>query len=153
MESNNDNTNASEKRIKSYEKKEQIRKAVPEIGIVRFGILVMVGLVLWVVYFRFNHNIGMNYYTFSRPLTYAILVGIVLLIFVLMCCARLLGIIAKNQVELMDVLSGIKNETNQVSQSSDNAATSDDKVVKLMKLRESNLISQEEFETQMSKLQ
>ena len=83
MESNNNNTNASEKRIKSYEKKEQIRKAVPEIGIVIFGILVMVGLVLWVVYFRFNYNIGMDYYTFSRPLTYAILVGIVLLIFVL----------------------------------------------------------------------
>ena len=98
MESNNDNTNASEKRIKSYEKKEQIRKAVPEIGIVIFGILVMVGLVLWVVYFRFNYNIRMDYYTFSRPLTYAILVGIVLLIFVLMCCAKLLSIIAKNQI-------------------------------------------------------
>lgn len=152
MESNNNNTNAGEKRIKSYEKKEQIRKAVPEIGIVRFGILVMVGLVLWVVYFRFNNNIGMDYYTFSRPLTYAILVGIVLLIFVLMCCAKLLSIIAKNQIELMDSLSGTKEETSQISQSSVNVAANDDKVAKLMKLREAELITQEEFEEQMSKI-
>lgn len=153
MESNNDNTNAGEKRIKNYEKKEQIRKAVPEIGIVIFGILVMVGLVLWVVYFRFNYNIRMDYYTFSRPLTYAILVGIILLVFVLMRCAKLLSIIAKNQVELMDSLSGTKEETSQISQSSVNVAANDDKVAKLKKLWESDLISQEEFETQMSKLQ
>lgn len=152
MESNNNNTNASEKRIKSYEKKEQIRKAVPEIGIVIFGILVMVGLVLWVVYFRFNNNIRMDYYTFSRPLTYAILVGIILLVFVLMCCAKLLSIIAKNQVELMDSLSGTKEETSQISQSSVNVAANDDKVAKLMKLREAELITQEEFEEQMSKI-
>lgn len=152
MESNNDNTNASEKRIKSYEKKEQIRKAVPEIGIVIFGILVMVGLVLWVVYFRFNYDIRMDYYTFSRPLTYAILVGIVLLIFVLMCCAKLLSIIAKNQVELMDSLSGTKEETSQISQSSVNVAANDDKVAKLKKLREADLITQEEFEEQMAKI-
>lgn len=149
----NNNTNASEKRIKSYEKKEQISKALPEIGIVIFGILVMVGLVLWVVYFRFNYNIRMDYYTFSRPLTYAILVGIILLVFVLMCCAKLLSIIAKNQVELMDSLSGTKEETSQISQSSVNVAANDDKVAKLKKLREADLISQEEFETQMSKLQ
>ena len=37
----NSNTNASEKRIKSYEKKEQISKALPEIGIVIFGVLIM----------------------------------------------------------------------------------------------------------------
>ena len=97
MENNSNNTNAS----KSNEKKEQICKAIPEIGIVIFGVLVMVGLVLWVVYFRFNHNIRMDYYTFSRPLTYAMLVGIILLIFVLMRCAKLLSIIANNQVELM----------------------------------------------------
>lgn len=149
----NSNTNASEKRIKSYEKKEQISKALPEIGIVIFGVLIMVGLVLWVVYFRFNNNIRMDYYTFSRPLTYAILVGIILLVFVLMCCAKLLSIIAKNQVELMDSLSGTKEETSQISQSSVNVAANDDKVAKLKKLWESDLISQEEFETQMSKLQ
>lgn len=152
MESNNDNTNAGEKRIKSYEKKEQIRKAVPDIGIVIFGILVMVGLVLWVVYFRFNYNIRMDYHTFSRPLTYAILVGIVLLIFVLMCCAKLLSIIAKNQIELMDSLSGTKEETSQISQSSVNVAANDDKVAKLKKLREADLITQEEFEEQMAKI-
>lgn len=138
MESNNDNTNASEKRIKSYEKKEQIRKAVPEIGIVIFGVLIMVGLVLWVVYFRFNNNISLDYFTFSRPLTYAILVGIILLVFVLMCCAKLLSIIAKNQVELMDSLSGTKEETSQISQSSVNVAANDDKVAKLKKLREAD---------------
>lgn len=149
----NNNTNASEERIKSYEKKEQISKALPEIGIVKFGVLIMVGLVLWVVYFRFNNNIRMNVYTFSRPLTYAILVGIVLLVFVLMRCAKLLSIIAKNQVELMDSLSGTKEETSQISQSSVNVAANDDKVAKLKKLWESDLISQEEFETQMSKLQ
>lgn len=149
----NNNTNASEKRIKSYEKKEQISKALPEIGIVIFGVLIMLGLVLWVVYFRFNNNIRMDYYTFSRPLTYAILVGIILLVFVLMRCAKLLSIIAKNQVELMDSLSGTKEETSQISQSSVNVAANDDKVAKLKKLREADLISQEEFETQMSKLQ
>lgn len=148
----NSNTNASEKRIKSYEKKEQISKALPEIGIVIFGVLIMVGLVLWVVYFRFNNNIRMDYYTFSRPLTYAILVGIILLVFVLMCCAKLLSIIAKNQVELMDSLSGTKEETSQISQSSVNVAANDDKVAKLKKLREADIITQEEFEEQMSKL-
>lgn len=154
MESNNDNTNASEKRIKSYEKKEQIRKAVPEIGIVIFGVLIMVGLVLWVVYFRFNNNISLDYFTFSRPLTYAILVGIILLVFVLMCCAKLLSIIAKNQVELMDSLSGTKEETSQISQSSVNVAANDraEMVVKLMELREADLITQEEFEDQMAKI-
>ncbi len=152
MESNNDNTNASEKRIKSYEKKEQISKALPEIGIVIFGVLIMVGLVLWVVYFRFNYNIEMDYYTFSRPLTYAILVGIILLVFVLMRCAKLLSIIAKNQVELMDSLSGTKEETSQISQSSVNVAANDDKVAKLKKLREADLITQEEFEEQMAKI-
>ncbi len=152
MESNNDNTNAGEKRIKSYEKKEQIRKAVPEIGIVIFGVLIMVGLVLWVVYFRFNNNIRMDYYTFSRPLTYAILVGIILLVFVLMRCAKLLSIIAKNQVELMDSLSGTKEETNQISQSSVNVAANDDKVAKLKRLREADHITQEEFEEQMAKI-
>lgn len=149
----NSNTNASEKRIKSYEKKEQISKALPEIGVVIFGVLIMVGLVLWVVYFRFNNNIRMDYYTFSRPLTYAILVGIILLVFVLMRCAKLLSIIAKNQVELMDSLSGTKEETSQISQSSVNVAANDDKVAKLKKLREADIITQEEFETQMSKLQ
>lgn len=153
MESNSNNTNDSEKRIKSHEKKEQISKTVPEIGIVILGVLVMVGLVLWVVYFRFNHNIRMDYYTFSRPLTYAMLVGIILLIFVLMRCAKLLSIIANNQVELMDSINGTKEDTNQISQPSVNTTTNDDKVAKLMKLRESDLISQEEFETQMSKLQ
>lgn len=148
----NSNTNASEKRIKSYEKKEQISKALPEIGIVIFGVLIMVGLVLWVVYFRFNNNIRMDYYTFSRPLTYAILVGIILLVFVLMRCAKLLSIIAKNQVELMDSLSGTKEETSQISQSSVNVAANDDKVAKLKKLREADLITQEEFEEQMAKI-
>lgn len=148
----NSNTNASEKRIKSYEKKEQISKALPEIGIVIFGVLIMVGLVLWVVYFRFNYNIRMDYYTFSRPLTYAILVGIILLVFVLMRCAKLLSIIAKNQVELMDSLSGTKEETSQISQSSVNVAANDDKVAKLKKLREADLITQEEFEEQMAKI-
>ena len=70
-----------------------------------------------------------------------------------MCCAKLLSIIAKNQVELMDSLSGTKEETSQISQSSVNVAANDDKVAKLKKLWESDLISQEEFETQMSKLQ
>lgn len=148
----NKNTNASEKRIKSYEKKEQISKALPEIGIVIFGVLIMVGLVLWVVYFRFYHNIRMDYHTFSRPLTYAILVGIILLVFVLMRCAKLLSIIAKNQVELMDSLSGTKEETSQISQSSVNVAANDDKVAKLKKLRETDLITQEEFEEQMAKI-
>ena len=148
----NNNTNASEKRIKSYEKKEQISKALPEIGIVIFGVLIMVGLVLWLVYFRFNNNIRMDYHTFSRPLTYAILVGIILLVFVLMRCAKLLSIIAKNQVELMDSLGSIKDGANQLSKPSINAATNVDKVAKLMQLRESDLISQEEYEAQMSNL-
>ena len=53
----------------------------------------------------------------------------------------------------MDSLSGTKEETSQISQSSVNVAANDDKVAKLKKLWESDLISQEEFETQMSKLQ
>lgn len=152
MESNSNYTNASEKRIKSYAKKEQIIKALPEIGIVLFGVMVMVGLILWVVYFRFKSNIRMDYYTFSRPLTYAMLVGIVLLIFVLMRCAKLLSIIANNQIELMDSLSGTKEETNHISQPAVNTTTNADKVVRLMELREADLISQEEFEEQMSKI-
>ena len=69
-----------------------------------------------------------------------------------MCCAKLLSIIAKNQVELMDSLSGTKEETSQISQSSVNVAANDDKVAKLKKLREADIITQEEFEEQMSKL-
>ena len=148
---NNVNKNNIGKSINIYKKKEEISKAVSKSDIVFWGILIILVLALWVIVFYFEHGLDMDEYTIGQPLTLAILVGVVVLIFVLLSCVKLLGIIAENQVELMEHF-GCSYSNQQPVETAQIETKADDKIAKLKELREAGIISQDEYEAQISKL-
>ena len=156
---NNVNQKNIGKSINIYKKKEEISKAMPRIGILIIGILVGI-IICYGIYdlgLAIETWLGIekenDYYSgYNHFLTAAIIIGIIVLIFISLSCAKLLGIIAKNQVDLMEHL-GCTNSNQQLVETDPVEIIEVDKVAKLKELRDSGIISQDEFAAQISKLQ
>lgn len=137
----------------TYKKKEEISKAMPDPGILVGGIVV--GLVIWIIIGEI-HKADIEddflYLDFDNLFSYFTIVGICILILVLLSCAKLLGIIAKNQVELMEHF-GCSNSNQQPEGTAHIETKEDNKIAKLKELRDAGIISQDEYEAQISKLQ
>ena len=159
---NNVNQKTNEKVVKNFEKKEQITHSLPSKGLIFIGIAAMVILVSWLVLFLIKNEVSTDLEVClisTRPLEYAIIIGIIVLIYILSCCANTLGIIARNQMEIMEHLDSSPNkgfEKNEDTQSTSNSEQTSnsraEKVVRLLELREANLITEEEYNDQLSKL-
>ena len=159
---NNVNQKTNEKVVKNFEKKEQITHSLPSKGLIFIGIAAMVILVSWLVLFLIKNEVSTDLKVClisTRPLEYAIIIGIIVLIYILSCCANTLGIIARNQMEIMEHLDSSPNkgfEKNEDTQSTSNSEQTSnsraEKVVRLLELREANLIPEEEYNDQLSKL-
>lgn len=154
----NVNQNASDKSMETYKRKEEITKALPDLGIFIGGIVG--GLLTWII-IGVIHEAAMTgdidddflYLDFNNLFSFFIIVGIVVLIIVLFDCAKLLGIIARNQVELMEQLGCSNCNDPQPVEAAPVEILEADKVAKLKELRDSGIISQDEFASQISKLQ
>ncbi len=156
---NNVNQKNIGKSINIYKKKEEISKAMPRIGILIIGILVGI-IICYGIYdlgLAIETWLGIekenDYYSgYNHFLTAAIIIGIIVLIFISLSCAKLLGIIAKNQVELMEQF-GCSNSNPQPVETAHIETKEDVNIAKLKELRDAGIISQVEYEAQISKLQ
>ena len=150
---NNVNKNVREESINTHKKKQEIAKAMPGISVFIIGIVV--GIIIWYGIYDFWLAIEKEndyYFDYGHLLTASIIIGIIVLISILLSCIRILGVIAKNQVDLMEHL-GCTNSNQQLVETDPVEIKEVDKVAKLKELRDSGIISQDDFAAQISKLQ